>query len=407
MIKISFRKNLIYLLFLIISYFLRRILLIIINKIFRLNNSPIFCILMFIGEISGGLLLFYYQRTFSKKKKNKTNDIISQIIKNKFKLNRADGWPKIYLLIFFATTFDLIESSVLTNFIPKIAVLSPTSTLRLCCIITITSTGLCVFMLGFKIGRHQALSLIIFGICSIIIISLEFHFREQNIPIGNFSISYTLVFCHFIFISFTDITERYLADYDYLNPAQILTTEGIFGFIMTLFFGIYQDPFREIKKIYKEVKAGEFALLIFLLILYSVFSIGINTYKILCNILYSPMTKSLASYFLNFAFIIYYFIAEIDFITDGKSNYLYFFVSLALSLLIEFFGLIYNEFFILSCCNLSKDTHEGISRRAISALIELYTHKNDNDNDIDDHDYIYYDENNNIRGSTSSNGSNL
>ncbi len=50
---------------------------------------------MFIGEISGGLLLFYYQRTFSKKKKNKTNDIISQIIKNKFKLNRADGWPKI------------------------------------------------------------------------------------------------------------------------------------------------------------------------------------------------------------------------------------------------------------------------------------------------------------------------
>ena len=124
---------------------------------------------------------------------------------------------KVYLLIFFATTFDLIESSVLTNFIPKIAVLSPTSTLRLCCIITITSTGLCVFMLGFKIGRHQALSLIIFGICSIIIISLEFYFREQNIPIGNFIISYTLVFCHFIFISFTDITERYLADYDYLT----------------------------------------------------------------------------------------------------------------------------------------------------------------------------------------------
>ena len=39
--------------------------------------------------------------------------------------------------------------------------------------------------------------------------------------------------------------------------------------------------------------------------------------------------------------------------------------------------------------------------------IELYTHKNDNDNDIGDHDYIYFDENNNIRGSISSNVSNL
>ena len=405
MIKISFRKNLIYLLFLIIPYFLRRTLLIIINKIFGLNNSLIFCMLMFIGEIAGGLLIFYYQRNFLKKKTNKTNDIISQFTKNKFKLNRADKWPKIFMLIFFATTFDLIESSVLTNFIPKIAALSPTSTLRLCCISTITSTVLCVCMLGFKIGRHHTISLIIFGICSVIIIVLEFIFKEQSVSITKFIISYALVFCHFIFISFTDITERYLADYDYLNPSQILTTEGIFGLIMTLFYSIYQNPFKEVSKIYKEVNAGEFVLLIFLLILYAVFSIGINVYKILCNILYSPMTKSLASYFLNSLFIIYYFIDKIDFITDGKTNYLYFFINLVLSILIEFFGLIYNEFFILDCCNLSKDTHEGISSRAITAEIELYN-KNYDDNCIEDYDYIYYDENNNARGSKGSIGSN-
>ena len=54
MIKISFRKNLIYMLLLIISYLLRRIILIIIDEIFGLNNSLIFCFLMFLGEIIGG-----------------------------------------------------------------------------------------------------------------------------------------------------------------------------------------------------------------------------------------------------------------------------------------------------------------------------------------------------------------
>ena len=119
---------------------------------------------------------------------------------------------------------------------------------------------------------------------------------------------------HFIFLSFTDVTERYLADYDFMNPLLILMSEGIFGFITTLIYSIYHNPFKEISIIYSNIDAWKFIVLIFLLILYIIFSAGINVYKILCNVLYSPMTKSLGAFFLNSGFIIYHFMDIIFFI---------------------------------------------------------------------------------------------
>ena len=160
-------------------------------------------------------------------------------MKNKNKLNRTDGWPKIIFLIFSAKFFDLVEFIILFFLIPKIAALSSTSTLRLCCVTTIASAVLCITMLRFKIGRHQIVSLIVFGLCSIIIVILEFIFRSKNVDLGSFIVSYVLVFLHFIFLSFMDVIERYLFDYDFLNPLQVLMIEGIFGFIMTSFYGIY------------------------------------------------------------------------------------------------------------------------------------------------------------------------
>ena len=371
MIKIYFRNNIIYLLFLTLFYLLRRSVSIIIDKMYGLDYSVIFCLIMFLGEIIGGAWTFIYQRTFLRKKESKINNMLLRFMKNKTKLNRTDKWPKIVFLIFSATFFDLVEYIIICNFLPKMAALSTTPTLRLCCVITITSTGLCISMLRFKIGRHQIFSLIVFGMCSIIIIIVEFIHKPKDVDLGSFIISYVLVICHFLFISFTDVTERYLFDFDYLNPLQILMIEGIFGFIMTLFYGIYQDPFKEVIKIYNEIDTGKFILLIFLLFLYFVSCAGINVYKILCNVLYSPMTKSLTSYFFNSIYIIYYFIDESDFITNGERNYFYFFINLVFSVLIDFFALIYNELFVLTCCGLSKDTHEGIHQRASNSEIEL------------------------------------
>ena len=247
MIKISFRKNLIYMLLLIISYLFRRIISIIIDEIFGLNNSLIFCFLMFLGEFIGGLTTYYYQRTFLNKNKKDQNNLAYKFAKRKNELKSADNWPKITILIYFASFFDLIEAIILSNVVPKIASLSTTSTLRLCCIITITSSIICSLTLRFKLGKHQIFSLIIMGISLSSIVALEFIYKSEDIYFGNFIIAYLLIFSHFIFISFTDVIEKYLYDYDFLNPLLIIMSEGIFGFITTLFYSIYQNPFKEIR----------------------------------------------------------------------------------------------------------------------------------------------------------------
>ena len=383
MIQLSFRKNLIYLLLANIFYLLRRILSIIIDEIYGLDNSLIFCFLMFLSEILGGLVIYYRQISFLNKNKKGKNSLLYKFGKSEAKMKREDKWLKIIVLIFFISFFDFIEFIIFSTFIPKIANLSATSTLRLCFILTVTSSIICYSTLRFKIGKHQLFSLIIMGLCFIIIIVIEFIYKPKDLNIGNFIISYSLVFCHFILLSFIDVTEKYLADYDFLNPLSILMAEGAFGFIITFIYSIYHDPFKEIMIIYKDIETWKFVILLFLLVLYFIFSAGINVYKILSNVFYSPMTKSLATYFLNSIFIIYHFIKRNDFITEGKRNYFYFFINLFISILIDFLGLIYNELFILNFCGLASDTYSGIAFRANSQEFEMGPCR------IEDDDYIY------------------
>ena len=84
MIKLSYRRNLIYLLLLFISYLLRRIIGIIIGKLYDLGNSLIFVFIMFLAEFMGGLLIYVYQTSFLNRNKNvKTNAIYKLIIRKK------------------------------------------------------------------------------------------------------------------------------------------------------------------------------------------------------------------------------------------------------------------------------------------------------------------------------------
>ena len=87
------------------------------------------------------------------------------------------------------------------------------------------------------------------------------------------------------------------------------------------------------------------------------------------------------SYFLNSIFIIYHYIKENDFIIQGKRNFFYFFINLIFSIIIDFLGLIYNEFLILNFCKLADDTHAGIAFRADSTYIEMINEKIEEDDD--------------------------
>ena len=83
-------------------------------------------------------------------------------------------------------------------------------------------------------------------------------------------------------------------------------SEGIINFLLSSIYSIFYNPFDKISHIYQEKETGKFTLLIFLMLLYSVLSAFVNIYKLLCNVLYSPMTKYLASYFLSSPFITIY-----------------------------------------------------------------------------------------------------
>ena len=76
------------------------------------------------------------------------------------------------------------------------------------------------------------------------------------------------------------------------------------------------------------------------------------------------MVTTLADYILNPLYLIYYFGALSDFKKNGKLGIVYFVLNIIISLIISFFGCVYNEFIILFCCGLERDTHEQISKRA-------------------------------------------
>ena len=102
---------------------------------------------------------------------------------------------------------------------------------------------------------------------------------------------------------FTDVIERYLAENNFSNPYGILSGEGIFVFIMTTFYSLYNQTFEQIKQNHKDMDTKKFILLVFLLFLYMLLSAIINVYKVHCNIFWSPAARTLFNYILNPIFL--------------------------------------------------------------------------------------------------------
>ena len=382
-IKITPRRNLFYIINLIIYYYIRKAVLIIINKTFKFNDSLIFTILMLSGEFFAGLSIYIYQMIFLKKdiKQVKHFNIVFTIFRPK--MNRSDNILKIILLLFFSASFDFVEFIVATFYIPKFAVVSPTAEYRFGGLIIILGALLCHFNLKIKLLKHQFYLLVITGICLLIIIILEIIYRGKGVSVGEFCKGHMLVLAYLFFVPFTDVIEKYLMEFNFVNPFLTLMVEAIFGVMFILIYSAGEDPLKELKKIYKDINSGNFVLLIFLLFLFFAFSGGVNVYKILTNGLYSPMTKTLAVYILNPFLYIYYFIIENDFMSGVKRNWFYFIANVIIAIFISFLGCLFNEYFILSYCNLDYETHFSISKRASNENLdkEIMSSSHDDEDD--------------------------
>ena len=366
MMKFALRNNLKYPLELLIFSFLRDLDNILIDYFFNFD-SLIYMSLMFLGEFFFGLIIYFHQKHFLNKNKGPKVNTYKSIILIRNKENLAiDSKTKIIFLVFIAGFFDFVQF-MMSLYTPQFLYISGSLISRLAGFLTVFNALFYYYVLKLPIFKHQYISLIIIGICLILVIITEFIFQEINIFLsyGQFSMVFLLNFLLQFCNSMLDSVEKYLFEYNHLNSYLCLLLEGLFGFILSFIHGLFHSPFEEIIEFKKINSTSEFTILIFLLILYLALSGLKNAFRVATTKIYSPMTTTFVEYILNPFYLIYYFCSDNDFITNGNKNYAYFFINLIISLIISFFGFVFNEFIILFCCELEIDTHSQIVTRSI------------------------------------------
>ena len=183
-----------------------------------------------------------------------------------------------------------------------------------------------------------------------------------------------IIFCIHFFTSLNDVIEKYLFEFDSLNEYKTLMWEGIFGIILTAIYCAYDSPFYILVDYYNSHSLSDFLFLLLALIIYVLLSGGRNALRVYVtlNFLYIFLVlklliiflKTLTDYFINPIYIIYYFSMGEDFITNGSKNVEYFIINLLSSLIITFFGCVYNEFIVLDFCDLGFYSYDEVSKRA-------------------------------------------
>ena len=385
MIKIKFRKNLLYLLVYYISAFIDyNVIGSIVYSKFKFN--PIYaCILLFpVENIIGGLVVFLYQR-YSIKKHEKYKYFGIELLDDHKKIIN-DGICKKILLILFASYFSffnlIVGAIYLMGYIPW------SMDLRLSSIQLIASSLICMYIFEFKLKKHHKVSLIIIGCFLFISICIDFtliiYKRYKNIKAPIFQ--YFLTLYYYIGFSLNNCIEKYLVDIDYMNPFIILMIEGVFQLAMAAIVSIWSPPFEEFKS---KIIQDNLVLFISLYILFFIIQIVVNVYRIYCNVIYSPMARSLIDYLLNPFINIYFFFLENEFF----DNLAYFIVTEFICLVMSFSGCVFNEYIILYFCGLERETQDEIAYRALhsrtvseSELDEINKKEKDKNDEEDEDD---------------------
>ena len=304
-IKFAIRRNLIYPIQHIIWNFARQVLTMILGQFFDFSGSLIFSPLMFLGELFGGAAIYFYQKKIMPKKKEEKEQYFMSIklITQKdedggddYYKEPLDNNIKILFLIFLSSFFDGVEFVLGTAYLPRYMLLSNSLSKRLSGISTLFTLFFYLYALKLPIYKHHKFSIAIIGICLILVIIFEYYFQEINIFLnyGKFSVAIILIIFIHLFMSLKDSIEKYLFEYDYMNPFVVLMYEGMLGFLLNFLFFLIPGYLDDIRASYHKFSTNEFALFVFLLFLYVIFSAGKNIFLLVTTKIYTPMAKSLS-----------------------------------------------------------------------------------------------------------------
>ena len=350
MIKMGARHNLIYPGMLILFVGLRRIVEILIENEFKSVGSLSLNILISISKFIAGLISM----------RN-----LAFIFMSNLEISSFDRIPKIIVLIFFASYFDIIGTFVRKYFNMKDKE-NKSLDERLKGFQIISSALLCYFTIKTKMYKQNLFSLVIISICLIIIIIIEMFYSSKGI-LSNTKDILLILFSSFMRANL-DTIEKYLFEINYMNPFKVMMFEGLINIIFISVIIIFDESaFNEIKQIYEQFEKLNIYFII-LLFIYLILSGLKNIYRVATIKFYSPMTRALAEIFLD-PFICLYTLYR-----DNKqydSNFWVFYGSNIFCLIImTFCSCVYNDLIVLYCCGLEYDTYSEVTKRALTIDID-------------------------------------
>jgi len=321
----------------------------------------IFCTLIFLSQLLSGL--------------------IPLLIQEKVEINGSDNFYKILILLLIASYFNFIGTIVRRKYFSQINNNLPARDhfieFRFKSIQIEASVLLCYLTMKIKIYRHQLISLIIICVILILIMIIDMFDDFQNLPLKIKYFLLTAFSC--ITRAFLDTIDKYLFEFNYLRPYTILLYEGIIGTIFNpMLLLIDNDSYKDFSEV--ESTENNIVLLIFLFIIFLILSSFKNMYRVLTVQYYSPMTRALTESILDPFILLYYFIL---FKEKKVNDYVYFILIIICLIIAAICSLIYNDFIILYCCEMERNTYLEINNRLYSDLFDEIINEDDNDNDND------------------------
>ena len=368
MLKIETRHNLVYPGMLILFIGLRRIIEILIENLFESVGKYSLYTLIFISKFIAGLIAKNFSKFIIQPNSDSNGRNYSimgiKLTKTNLEISSIDSIPKIIVLIFFASYFDIIGTIVRKNFNMNDKK-NKSLDERLKGFQIISSALLCYYTIRTKIYRHNIFSLVIVFICLIIIIIIEILYSSEGILLNSINIILTL-FSSFG-RAFLDTIEKYLFEFNYMNPFKVIMFEGLINTIFIILIIILFDR-RVLNEDFERFKnLNDKIYLIILLFLHFILSGLKNIYRVATIKLYSPMTRALAEIFLDPIIIMYTLYRDSE-IYDF--NYCVFYVINIFCLIImTFCSCVYNDFIVLYCCGLEHDTYGEIIKRSLTIEI--------------------------------------
>ena len=165
-----------------------------------------------------------------------------------------DNKIKIIFSIFLISLFDFVQFLISDIELTYLGYLSVSFCPSLYGISTISAAFFYVYALKLSAYKHHQISLSIIGIRLTTATTFEFIFGIMNtfVTAGYIGASVGIIIVSQIYVSCTDSIEKYLVEYDYMNPFVVLMYEGIFWYLLSFILFISDNYLNEIRKFIDE-----------------------------------------------------------------------------------------------------------------------------------------------------------